>query len=294
MLQILSTFWGGYHIQMFKDVALKTLMWPKNRAALKGLEAKWNIYTHEADVKSLQEYCTNEFPEIKFNVISTTMLRDYIDPIQSATIKQIEHCVKTGNKLLLVPPDIIFSEGSIDALWKCGADDYSVVVSPHTRATPEVIDCLNKQPLSNAELVTLSFANLHECWIRAEKGHPNQCTYMGGVEWERLNNEIIIGKHLLPSPYLIQFTQEDLDYFKRANSFGNFDWHWPGDILVPRGRQRYAASSDICYFVEITDANKNTPPIYENQPLAKEQLFHLNQAHNHVNKQIYFTFRGVV
>lgn len=285
-LQLLSCAWGAGHVELFKNVALRSLLWPKNLAALKELNTKWNVYTSSDELLDLQAYCESVLPGIKFNVKPITELRDYIDNPQSAIVKQIENCLETKDKLLFVPPDIIFGDGSVSGLWLSGVDPHSVVVSAHSRSTHEIIKHL-ESPLTNAELVTLSFRHLHECWVHAEAGHPQQCTYMGGVEWFRQGN-LIIGEHRLPSPYLIDFTEVDLRYFQDANSFGNFDWKWPGDGLVQTQRIRYAASSDIAYMVEITDAEKNLPPIYENKPRTG---FHRNDPHNHLFSMILFTFR---
>jgi hypothetical protein len=143
-------------------------------------------------------------------------------------------------------------------------------------------------PVDNGPLVALAWRHLHDAWVHGERGHANQSSYVGGVEWWRVNN-LIQGTHRLPSPYLIQFTKEDLQYFKSAISFGNFDHVWPSDILIPRGRQRYLGSSDAAFIVEITDPNKNVPPIIENQPKTGFWKDHLQ---NRSNAQIIFTFRG--
>lgn len=286
-LQILTCVWGKTHLDMFKKAALRSLSWTKNKESLIKYDAKWNIFTDDDDVESLLSYCKEALPSVNFNVKPTSLLRNYIDPIQSATIWQIDECFKASDKLLLVAPDVIFGDGSIEGLWACAQDKDSVVVSPHPRVLSSIIDEITNVPLSNAELVTLSWQHLHESWVHGEKGHINQSTYMGGIEWTAYDN-LIFGKHMLPSPYLIQFTEEDLRYFKKAGSFGNFDWRWPGDILVGRQRQRYVASSDLVFFVEITDSEKNIPPIYENSPRTG---FHRNDPHNHQNAQVVFTFR---
>lgn len=291
-LQILSTAWGKAHIELLKKTAIKSLSWDNNQEALTKAETIWNIYTDEDEVESLDKFSRKSIPGIKFNIQSRNSLRNYIDENQSATIWQMERSIESGDKVLLAPPDTIFGDGTIEGLLAAGRDEGSVVVTPHPRVLPTILSTY-KGPYwdlscENWGLVDLAWTHLHESWIHAEIGHPNQSSYMGGIWWERVNG-LIMGKHLLPSPYLIGFTKQDLEYFDRACSFGHFDWRWPGDILIPQGRQRYIGSSDLAFIVEITEAHKNVPPIYENQPKTG---FHRDDPHNRANNQIVFTFRG--
>lgn len=287
-LQILTTCWGKKHIKLFEQTALRSLSWRKNRWALQSVDAVWTIYTDDQDMALMKEICQVE--GIEFNIQSTTKLRNYIDMVQSAHIAMIEHCVKTGDKLLLAPPDTIFGDGTVLGLLTASHDPGSVVVVPHPRVLPNILnngDMVVNFPFSNPELVDLAWEHLHDSWVHAERGHPNQSSYVGGVTWWYARDNIC-GTHCLPSPYMINFTDEDLQYFKSAISFGHFDHMWPGDVLIPRGRQRYLASSDAAFIVEITEADKNVPPIIENQP---SHGFWRDHIHNKANQQIIFTFR---
>lgn len=288
-MQILSCVWGKTHLELFKKASLRSLSWPKNRESIKG--STWNIYTNDEDIDSLNEYTKALLPEVNFMIMSTSALRNYIDQVQSATLWQIEECLRLNERLLLSPPDTIFGDGSVEGLIQAGLDPGSVVVSPHPRVLEPILKEIthpNYKP-SNGDLVGMAWFYLHDSWIHAERGHPNQSSYVGGVEWWRKDG-IIYGTHRLPSPYLLHFTEEDLSYFKSQVSFGSFDHLWGGDILIPRGRQRYLASSEACFIVEITEAVKNVPPIIENQPKTGFWRDHL---HNKMNAQIIFTFKGV-
>lgn len=284
-LQILTTCWGP-HIELFQKTALRSLAWEDNRAALQRIKAVWNIFCD--DTKKMEKICKKSELDIKFNIQGTEKLRDYIDQVQSANIWQMKESIETGDKVLLAPPDTIFGDGTVDGLLQAGQDQESVVVVPHPRVLPKILDdTFLPNGFNNEMLVAASWEYLHDSWVHAERGHPNQSSYVGGVEWWKFG-DIIQGTHRLPSPYLIQFTKEDLQYFQAAISFGHFDHMWPGDILLPRGRQRYVASSDSCFIVEITEADKNVPPIIENQPKTG---FWRSNPHNINNAMITFTFR---
>lgn len=280
-LQILSTVWGKKHHEMFFKTAFASLLWDENKEALKG--AKWNIFSD--DPKTI-EISIPPDTGINFNIQSTEKLRNYIDQVQSASIWQMEQAIESGDKVLLAPPDTIFGDGTVDGLLAAGRDSESVVVVPHARVLPSILDVNMSYGLDNQMLMTSAWDHLHDSWIHAERGHPNQSSYVGGVEWWWAGR-CIQGTHRLPSPYLISFTGEDLNYFKSAISFGHFDHMWPGDILIPRGRQRYLASSESAFIVEITEADKNVPPIVENQPKSG---FWRDNPHNKANAQVIFTF----
>lgn len=282
-IQILSTIWGETHKELFKKAALKSLSWPKNAKALQG--AKWNIFAddeHHEELKALMPH------GIQVDFRSTSSLRDYIDQVQSASIWQMNECLKHNEKLLLAPPDTIFADGSIENLLLLGEDPDTCVVVPHPRVLPKMLDDL-EAPKSPAQLTSLSFKHLHKSWENAELNHPLQNSYIGGVEWRKLTDSLYAVTHRLPTVYLAHFTEEDLQYFKSAISFGNFDHRWPGDILIPRGRQRYCGSSESCFIVEVTEQGKNVPPTRPGDPTRG---FWFDWPHNRANAQITAIWRG--
>lgn len=288
-LQLMSVVWGSKHIELFKETAVRSMGFKQNLKALVDHEALWNIFTDDENIKDIEEII--KWTGLKSRIKSKKQLRNYIDPVQSATIWQIEECLSTGSKLLLVPPDTIYGDGSVPNLLKKAKDKGSVLVVPHPRVLPSFVnDFRSGRELSNPELVSLAFKHLHRAWTEAEKGCPNQSSYVGGVEWERQAEDHYKVIHRLPSPYLINFEPEDLNYFKNAISFGHFDHMWPGDILVPKGRQVYIDDSDIAFICEVTDPDKNVPPIIQGQPT---EGFWRNHVHNVHNAQITATFKGI-
>lgn len=286
-MRLLTTCWGDNHIEMFKNACLKSMSWRDNAHDLEILDSTWNIYTDEHNVESLKSYCESQI-NIKFNVESTTKLRAYTDQVQSAFIKQIEECLKEDEPLLLAPPDTIFAEGSVIGLYMAGREKNSVVMSPHPRVLPKITESLNSAYNKPHDMVKKAWEYLHDSWVHAEDGHHDQSSYVGGVTWKK-NQNLIYVKHLLPTPYLINFTAEDLEYFKSAISVGHIDHQWPSDILIPRGRQRYLASSDAAFMVEITDEDKNIPPILAHQPKTGFWKDNVQSRHNN---QIISVFRS--
>lgn len=281
-LQILSSVWGKHHVEMFENVLLKSFS--GNEQALKG--AKWNIFTDEEFSSYIERQVNAILPDTEVKIGSITDLRRYIDITQSAVIWQIEECLKSEDRLLIAPPDTFFGVGSIHGLLEIGSEKGSCVVVPHPRVLPSITPYL--EPMRNPQLVSLAWEHLHRSWSDAEVGHPMQNSFVGGVAWKKLSKELYAVTHRLPTVYLADLTTEDLEYFKTTPSFGSFDHLWPGDILLKRGRQRFIGSSDACFIIEVTDPDKNVPPLWDGPPTE----FWRKHFHNEMNKQISAIFRG--
>lgn len=286
-MEILTVVFGSNHLELFRRAALKSLAFSKNREAISANKTCWNICTDRDKIQYLRREITNHFPDIELNCRSTEELRNYIDPIQSAVISQIERCLEKKAPLLFVPPDVIFSDGAIPNLLKAGSDPDSVVIFPHPRVLPTILS-EDIEGIKAPELVSMAWRHLHQSWSDAEVGHPRQNGFVGGVKWEKLDEKVIQVTHRLPTPYLINFTGEDLMYFKSQISFGSFDHVWPQDILIKRGRQRYVTSSDQAFMVEITERDKNVPPIWK----GDVNDFWRKGLQSENNKQILASFRG--
>lgn len=286
-MQILTTVWGRKHVDLFKKTTLESLSWSDNKQALTENRAVWNICTDLEFTDELRADASELLPGVEVKFKSTEDLRNYTDTNQSAVIGQIEECLKLNEKLLVAPPDNIFANGSIKGLLLAGREPGTVVIAPHVRVLPEFVSTYTSpQP---EDMVRDSFKHLHQSWSDAEIGHVRQNSFVGGVKWQRLSESLIQVWHYLPSPFLMQFTSEDLQYFKTQISFGSFDHVWPNDILIPRGRMRYVTSSDQVFIAEVTDKDKNVPPIWDGNV---DDFWRKNQQY-HFNKQIVSTFRMV-
>lgn len=302
-LRLLSIFWGPKHYDLFKWACLKSLAYPRNKEALYASDTIWNIFTDDEYFEPLRELTKITFPGLRFEIRSTNDLRRYTDSTQSALVGQIEECLAAKAKFLFAPPDTIFGDGTVANLLKIGREDKTCVCVPHPRVLPDIQDAIRRQladdgnfvpdrqtNIDNVTLVDLAFKYLHQSWTDAEVNHVRQNSHVGGVLWQRLDDVTISGRHYLPTHYLCDFTEQDLNYFKTQVSFGSFDHMWAGDILIPQGRQRYVGSSDAAFICEVTEKEKNIPPVWNGDP----NQFWRNHVHNHHNKQVEFIFRGTV
>lgn len=285
MMELLTVFWGPKHLDVFKRGLLRSLNLPQNKEAISC--SPWNVFTDQPR-ELLGDLPANAV------VRDLSNLRTYTDPIQAALVWQINECLVKKSKLLLAPPDTIFGDGSIENLVKLSRNHGDCVLSPHPRVLPSILD--KALPSSRSELVTLAWEHLHKSWTHAEQGHKENSSFIGGVTWQRLDSSIAV-THLLPTVYLADFLPEDLEYFKTAISFGDWDHTWAikllgfdtnGRMTLPN-RVRYAASSDIAFICEVTDADKNIPSYHHDHP--KDGSFWKDHAHNRINRGIIATFR---
>ena len=257
-LSLLSVFWGKAHLELFEKACIKSLSFPNNLKSLINENAVWNIFSDEEFQDKIELVVRNELPGFtNINFQNISKLRARCDLLHEAIIWQIEECLATSNKMFLAMPDTIIGDGTIENLLAIASEPNTCIASPHPRVLPSI---LNEKYQSNSSLVTAAMKHPHASWTYSEESHPLQSSYIGGISWKRLNEKLISVKHYLPTPYLCQFTKEDLNYFKIIPQWGYWDHEWPAH-LIKQGRYRIATSSDIAFVVEITEQGNNRPPI---------------------------------
>jgi hypothetical protein len=287
--------WGSKYIELFKNTCLKSFTWPDNLTSLLNEDVTWVIKTKEEDLKQIKELTQTE-PLKNFKV--------QIDPITSSVkhaekeckrlgypgldwgmallfefIKEMQICLKTDSKLLMAPPDSLYGDGSLKNLFKLGRQSDICVAVPHPRVLPDILNDLPSR-MTNAQLVKKSFDNLH----------TTINTRIGGVLWRKMDEDLYAVQHHLPTPYLLHFTEEDLNFYKHQITFGVIDHTWMS-VLVPKGRVRHVTSSDLCFICEVTPACQNvcaSYPYLDDVP----DFFWRKAEHNNFFKQIHCTFRG--
>lgn len=289
--QILTVLWNEPYFTWFKKGCLKSLSFPKNKDSISEWCTGWNIFCDDNQMESIREVTRLDFPKLNIQIRSTSELRAYIDQHQAAMCWQIEECLKSKERLLFAPPDTVFADGTIPNLLKLGREPKTCVAVAHPRVHPDVLGDINILELqSPAQLIDRIWNDglLHQSWSDAEVGHVRQNSFIGGVRWEELSPNLFSVTHHLPTVYLADFTDEDLNYFKTRVSFGSYDHEWPSDILIRQCRQRYVGSSDAGFICEVTHKEKNIPPV----EAGNTDSFWREHPHNLQNRQTNVIFRG--
>ncbi len=291
----MTAVWGRKHLDWWKSAGLKSLSWPKNKEALNG--AIWSFLTKEEHRDEIEQALAQS--GIRVKDLEFTFMGDILEqnPHAAGHIMK-EWFVREGSKCLMyncqgftAPPDTIIGDGSVQALREVGNQQHVVVIAAHMRSNTSILSELGDKPLSRAQLVTLGMKHKHKTWEESEFGKDKSNTWVGGVSWRRLGDNLYSVCHLLGTPYLINFTPEDLVYFKNQIHYGVIDHSWPGDVLVPAQRQRVMGSSDGAFMVEITEPDQNIPPL-EYVRHGYPDLFHKDLPHNRVNRMTSVIFRG--
>ncbi len=294
-----TALWGDKHFDWFVNGCLKSLAWPKNKEELAG--CSWGFLTRKEDVKRIQDAVTSAgIKPANFDFYTFDEGFDQ-NPhfggvyLKEALVKEIGWCLNFNAQTIIIPPDSIYGDGTIKNIRTVGEQKDSVVFVVHPRTHPDILDMLNEKPLTNANLVHAVFdGRLHKTWSEAQVGLAQTNSWLGGVSWTYLDENLYSCTHLLPTPYLINWVPEDIVYWRQQIHFGEIDHAWSGAMLIPSQRQRLIGSSDGAFIVEITESDNNIPPVTyarEGDPTAffrdKE-----NRPHNIVNRMQSIIFRG--
>lgn len=296
-LRLFSALWGNEAIETFKSGPLKSLLWPQNKAALEG--NTWSIWTLPEHAEELERLIYNSI-DVKIEISTLPDIRDqsgrmapppYL--LHQPILNEMVACLNNSMKLLMLPPDTIFGEGSISNILKLGAGPETCVAVPHVRVLPHIVHHVTDEPVSNASLCKSTFECLHKSWMDAEKGSPISNSFWSGVHWERLNDKLISVTHRIPTYYLCSFNGQDHATWQNYATFGAWDHLLPGEGMIRQERQRFAGSSDAVMICEITGPGDNIPPAAPPQAIQQhgEDGFWVNRLHTAHNRQTQFIMR---
>lgn len=300
-LRIFTAVWDKSYLDLFEKTMVRSLCWPDNNKALLDEKPVWSIHTLSKDKEQALEIAkktgVEEFEITLFEKRPNAPDTDMGYIILQNFIREIEVCLETDSRLLLCPPDTLMGDGSLRSIFLAGIQDGTCVAVAHPRVLPTILEppeelctVINK-PLSNAELVSAAWRHLHRSWVDAEAGLPKNNTYVGGVSWREIKRGLYSVQHRLPTNYLLDFNKSDLKFYKEQISFGVLDHVWPSN-LIGEQRERYIASSDQAFLVEITERENNVPPTYPTNKREPDRFWR-SAPHNQIFRQFPSTFREV-
>lgn len=286
-MRVFSLVWGSY-IDWFEHALVKSLRWPRNLEALKAYADEWNIYTRPADIDRLRAIAEPLGIPLQFHPFDTKNSAG--ETLQPCLLDHMRNCLQTGHAMFIAPPDTIFGEGSVETICKLGSNHGVCIAVPHVRVNAGALGEIGDGPVSNAKLVAFAWRNLHRTWADADAQLPNTNSYLGGVSWRRVSDDLYAVTHRLPTCYLANIDATDTEWFGRQYETGVFDHTWP-EKLVKAQRHRTVGSSDAAFIVELTQENQNIPPLRASDPLCPD-LYWRDLEHNFVNRNVVAIFRG--
>ena len=242
----LSTLVFGDKFLALFSKSVRSISWPKNKAALK--DAVWSIHTdREEKARKIVEPLGLE---VEINPVPTGSIGL---KLLSSLILDMEKCLG-GDALLTAQPDTIFGEGTIKTLVDVGREGQNAISVSHPRVVSETFPDL-AEPTSNAKLVGLAFDHLHPGWKAADmRSDENNC-FKGGVAWRKLDQDLYAVTVRIPTTYFVRPRSSDVDFLKKCRE-GGWDHVWPTK-LVEEQRHRLIGSSDAAFMVELTELKRN-------------------------------------
>lgn len=296
-LRIFTMVWGETHTDWFERACARSLAWPKNQAAIRG--STWNIMSKKEDSEKVLKIAqsvgvkTLVYTELPAELEGNAPNMGHY--MLQALLAMMNVCLKDGSQLLTAPPDTIFSDGTIQNLIQMAKYGATCVAVPHARVSPSIFGSLKDGALSGPELVRRLFKHAHKSWSLCEIGLRESCSFVGGISWQKLDQNLYAVQHRLPTVYLSNFTAGDLSFFQQPHDgyppvYGYWDHVWP-TLLVKDQRQRTVGSSDAAFILEVTKEDLNVPPMTQSNP-HEPDAFWRNEYHNGINRQFSYIMRG--
>lgn len=290
-LKIFCPVWGQKHLTLLREALCASLFWSSNERCVK--DAEWLITTDsEASANEIRKiiyyYFTGAkckefiYPEISRPGVDSGML--LIKSVQEA----VDICLRDNSPMLMATPDFIYGNGTIDAFYDVAHEPGTCATIANVRVLPSFLEDMPDPEMSyHGHFTDRIFRHLHPSWKESPKN-----LFRGGVNViELTHSKLYAVQHFMPSPFFVNFLPEDKQHFRewherKPPGFGLWDHVWPSHLLS-EGRLRYIGSSDAAVMAEVTDEDKNVPPL--NKP--GEKGFFRDHFHNNIQSQFVTIFR---
>jgi hypothetical protein len=262
--------------------AVRSLGWPRNRAALRG--AVWDIYCHREELGQIEAIVMPLGLPVVFHDAPRNLSTAEI--LMAAMSDHARICIEDGAAMFTAMPDLIFGDGSIEAMVTLASENRRLCIAmPHPRVNEEFVHLMPKSVIGNPELVSLAMNNLHPSFASSDLSLEAVNCWSGGVAWRRLGPDLYGVTCNAPTIFLAQLIDEDLPLIQKA---GSWDHTWPSHL---EGRQRLIGSSDAAFVVELTQRHTHKPHVRRKPPGAPYTYRH-DLLHHRVNRNTVAIWRG--
>lgn len=285
-VRLFSIVFNDRYLDWFERGCVPSLMWPRNREALKLVKA-WDLWTTEADRKRAKAAADRVGIPVEIHPVIPPLSWDDKEAMKPALtrvlIEQMGKCAQADQAFFWVAPDSIFGDGTIGAVMTLGAVPGVCVSFFPLRVKAEGFIEAMGGPLTNAQLVKLAFTRLHPAFEQSDATRPYTNSFESGVSWRRLDAGLYAVTHRNPSAYLMQPTIGDYRWFADMKKFGAYDHTLP-KRLIEEHRHRIVGSSDAAFVVELTPEDAHVPALQ--QTSSGEPDRYRQQLHHHAVHRI--------
>ncbi len=294
-ITLFSVVCGAEYLAMFERIAIRSLLQSGNLPQVLdgGNDVRWHIYckAEERDaVAAIQGRCLQGYA-VEIRPMSNA------ETAYHCLLKTAAECHAEGRRFLLAPPDLFWGNGSISNMTRYAEGRAFTVASANIRVLDTKFTAALDSwtaghagvEISNAQLVGLTMATLHECAEEMFDDLDANATFNGSLSLRRIGSGLYTLIHHLHSPWLCWFTDVDIAYWKAIGNFGVYDHAWP-TLLVEQDRLRIVGSSDLVWNAEMTQAGGHYAPKIPG--MMGNDRTHAIDPHNLANGRVVMTLRA--
>src|SRR3954471_13792296 len=139
-----TVMWGEWHVGMFLDANLRTMLAPGNLPAFAdNVDFEYLVYTTPADARRMSEHPA--FARLKASTAVTIELfmpEDVSNPIglhHEVWGKAIDRARAHGSFIVMMPPDVVWADGSFDRLGNALVSGKHAIFMTYPRVTSETL-----------------------------------------------------------------------------------------------------------------------------------------------------------
>lgn len=246
--------WGEPYWRMLLDYCIPSIIPSYKLLTQNGVKTDWVVHTDNPQLG--RQY---EGASIEYRRMSPTGLAfpDIQEMISQAAVE--------GCYIAIIAADSVHAKHTLWNAYQIGrGKDVAVAV-----ANPRV-DC-NKfmatfppgRTYGHSELVRIAMRDeiIHGATRHSFDDQDDNCANWG-VSIRRIGGDRYAVIHTLASPMILKPTQADALWYRQFPQ-GEFD-RGLNSMLFSQQRIKLAASSDLCFFVELTRPDRNFPPLRKN------------------------------
>ena len=252
----ITTYAGGRYLQLYHRYTLPSL--EADIARLRGAGYEVIIDLRDSGVERMGDPSPFILPNLR---------------------NSIELCLSEDAIFFLAPPDTVFAQGSLWNSVQAVENKRYAVAIPHIRAT----DGPPQLPCDAKTLFRWAIHYHHGTFANSFDVKAMNSTW-AGISVRQISPDTCCMMHSLPTPYLVQFTQSDLDFWNNQIEWQQWDRSFLGK-LWSEDRLLVVGSSDMAFCIEITEPGANVPELRADQYNDRWQN---EQEHNKALKKMLF------